>query len=360
MCDAPTAPLMSQIEKIAKVLQLVNTDQRDATIEQFVEYVLFSTGGAETPEEVISYTKLEFTIELNRFEVDECITRLREGGRIKQTATSRLELAESALIELNAIWQHHVDSETNRKSDFNELLGTIEEVNKYEIDSLFVAYNNYLLECLYNYGKTAISILLIDSSTQKTTTNDSILKKVMASLNSAKLQRIFRPTIENLSENIKARELKHIEELAERSECFFSLGLSKELSDELNKLQPLGWTILLDTNVLYSILKLRTHMDDKAIFGLLELLEQNADTLDTKLRYLPETLDELKKAKQDISYKVRSNIPTINQASAALSSGNLDDFTEAYYKNVLSFGSAVQHPVSISRKSQNHFTGQRH
>jgi hypothetical protein len=162
-----------------------------------------------------------------------------------------------------------------------------------------------------------------------------------------KLKKVFYAYIENLTENSSALELEYYESLADRAEHFFALGLSKELAQELASFQEIDWKVFVDTNFLLSALKIRENTMNPAVDSLMRIIDDNKEYFKIKLTYLRSTYKELMQFKPVLNGRVLAQKLTENQIKAALQSGNLDTFTEAYYKLQLAHPQGAQHPSVI-------------
>lgn len=341
-----------EIHKIAEVLILSGSELREETIQRYTEFVIKILGKCKDAQELINYTYKEFGIFLNIGEVEDALSILKELGKVAYQ-NGYWFLSEEASSELEDILNAEYEQQLSRLQDFKKSFKSYgsSEVNDDELEELFSIYNEYIIECIFIYGKlTSLSI-----SSQDNGASESDLHNVLSSsLKKIKKQKIksgFETYIKELPDCLTSRELNYLETLSNRAENFFALGLSKELAHSFFKIQPFEWVILLDTNVLYSILKIRDHAENPAVNQLLEIFIKWKDIFKITLRFLPDTYEELKLAKGELESKVVKARLTDNQIKAALRADKVDDFTKAYYLNILEHGKSALHPSEIVGQS---------
>ncbi|RYU80274.1 hypothetical protein [Hymenobacter persicinus] len=352
--------MTTNTERIIHILHLINTDQRSTTIQNYIEYLLYINEQGSTTSELIDYTEIQFGISITEDELSTELNNLKQDGKIK-SSKGKHSLNTVSREDVETRIKQSSSEEDFLKDNFIKNLSLFSEdyiINEQEIAILFTSYKNYIFECFYNYGKNAIRLFNYEnpeSANRKTKVNSSqILYNIKSKLPSNnKIKDIFTLYIQNIPNISTTRELDYYRTIAERAEAFFALGLSKELAEELHSIQPIKWKIFVDTNFLYSALKVHSDPENPAVDSLLEIIETNKDLFDITLTYLPDTHKEFRKVKNDLLRTVRSQILTNNQIRAALNSNRIDDFTRAYYENQLKYGNDTQHPSNIIEQSIN-------
>lgn len=333
-------------ERIIEILDLLNNEQRSTTIDKYITYIISSLNEASI-EEIISFTQVEFEISLSGAEVSEATNQLVKNSQLVLIG-EKYKLTESAKVSISTHIEAGNQQEQKLKDSFCKNILSITDVDltEEELNHLFKEFKGYIHENFFFYGQSAINILSRnDQNTQNLTTQQVF--KVFSNNLPHKLRKVFYTYIENLASNSSASELRYYESLADRAEQFFALGLSKELAQELAAFQPLDWTILVDTNFLFSALKIHANTENPAVDSLLKIINENKDYFKINFYYLKPTYKELLKIKPVLRDFVHSQILTTNQINVALQSENLDSFTKAYYQNQLLHGNASQHPTTI-------------
>jgi hypothetical protein len=168
------------------------------------------------------------------------------------------------------------------------------------------------------------------------------LNKYCKKFDDRPLEAIFKKYIENFSNEVSSQTLDYLVGLANKTEAFFALGLSKEDYDLIYKDIIFDWTILVDTNFLYSILDLHSHPDSDACKFLVELGIQ----LNIKFRYLGITLQELQNKSKDFDAVIPQNLQ-YSQIQALIKSENLDSFSMRYFEKKLLDMENTPHPIDV-------------
>jgi hypothetical protein len=333
-------------ERIIEVLDLLNNDQRPSTIASYIMYVISSLNGAHLSE-IISFTQLEFELNLEVLEVSDAANQLVNEGQLVLIG-EKYSLTEAAKAAMLTRVEASNGLEEKLKINFckNASSLTEEKLTEEDLNQLFAAFKGYIHENFFFYGKSAIAILGNGDSQTKGLTTQHVFKLFSNKL-IPKLRSVFYTYIETLASNSSSLELSYYESLADRAEHFFALGLSKELAQELASIEPIDWTIFVDTNFLLSVLKVRSNTENPAVEALLKIIDENKDYFKIKISYLRDTYKELMRFKPVLNEIVHSQKLTQNQIKAALQTDNLDGFARSYYQSQLAHGNATQHPATI-------------
>jgi hypothetical protein len=333
-------------ERIIEVLDLLNNEQRPSTINSYIIYVISSSREASL-KDIIELTQVEFDINLEQSEVSDAVNQLIKDGQLvllgeKYKLTEAANEAHAKRIEASE------QQEEKLRQRFYEKASSLSETKlaDEELQKIFKEFKGYIHENFFYYGKSAIAILGKNNSENASLTTQQLFKLSSDKL-PPKLKKVFYAYIENLTENSSALELEYYESLADRAEHFFALGLSKELAQELASFQEIDWKVFVDTNFLLSALKIRENTMNPAVDSLMRIIDDNKEYFKIKLTYLRSTYKELMQFKPVLNGRVLAQKLTENQIKAALQSGNLDTFTEAYYKLQLAHPQGAQHPSVI-------------
>jgi len=339
---------MGSYNKIIDILGLLTTDQREETIRKYIEYTLFKNSTITSVEEIITWTDEEFQIALQKQEVADELQFLINSNRVIRN-NSYFNLVPSTQEEIQSLIQENTKSFNEQFEIFKR---EIQNFNKGRIDDitlgkLFKAFEEYIYECFLEYGRSATEIFKDTGTTENNKNNNVFLTQILSKLKNQNHKKLLENYLQDFPNIITAKQLNFLEDLSDRCEYFFSLGLSKELHSELKNISPIDWTFFLDTNILYSILKIRSHKENEAILSLIDIVNSNPNLFSIKLKYLPITHRELKLLKSDLENDVKNVQLNKKQVEAALKSGKLDDFTKCYYESILQFGVNAKHPAAI-------------
>ncbi len=171
--------------------------------------------------------------------------------------------------------------------------------------------------------------------------NVDIHKIAINKLSSEKLRNIFKVLVIEYPDRLSDLELRYLSALTSRAEKFYSLGIEKSEYEKIKSLKIKDLIILLDTNILYSILNLHVHPEKAAIVELIKLSKEKV--IDLRLVYLPKTYSELQQAKQYLETIISRENFKHGQVKALLLSDLLDPFARQYYEAKLK-NSDTPHP----------------
>lgn len=344
---------MKSQQKIVEILALLSTDKREEAIRAYIEYSVKKADIVNSASEIVDNTKNTFGLVLQVDEVNAEIQWLRANGRISCT-NGPLQLTEVANIEVAQSITAH---EKQKAEQYQIFQREIQNTNKgkiaeTELSALFTVFEEYLYDCFLEYGRAATSIFNPNiQDEEKSTKANVFLQKALTKVRKAELRKVLEEYIVGFNKNITVKQAEYLESLASKSESFFALGLPQELHSEFQRIAPLNWTILLDTNVLYSILKLHSNTENEAIRAIVEINNRFKDIFSIKFKYLPLTYKELKLLKSELEGEVLKINLNEKQIAAALASGKLDGYTKSYYENILENGVDTLHPTSIIDKA---------
>ena len=329
---------MSQINQIIKVLSLTNSVKKEETINSIIEFLLFSFDAKMTIQQLKDAIKEQFLIELLVENLEKSLSSLIKLTSIFFEREGLYALSPNRKIEINNQYIKSKSDDEERFKRFSDFIDKIsgENLTKEEKKKLSKVYTEYLYESFYEYGAEVINQFRpykVNENTEFKTGQDSLIKSSIAKFKNQKLLKLFPMVIEEFPKFLSPEDLEYIESLTEKSECFFSLGLSKEMYDEIINLDIVNWKIFLDTNVIYGILGLNLEPDGGVCKKLIEL--RNKHNFNLEFYYFPHTLEELKKKRHYYEDIIPKNNFTPPHIRALIKSNQLDSFTLNYYQEKL-------------------------
>lgn len=337
-------------ERIIQVLDIINNEQRPLTVQSYILFIVNSLGVASV-DEILEFTQVEFDIILTKSEISEEADILKNEGQLVLVG-EKYNLTDLAKEEFAKRIELSGQKDKKIKENFYKNINYLSEEDLGEDDKniLFDAFRGYIHENFFFYGKAATGLLNASTGKPLTSSAQQLYKNYTSNL-PKKLQSIFESYIDELSSFSTSVELDYFEELADRAEQFFALGLSKEMAQELATMQPIDWTILVDTNFLYSVLRIHANNENPAVDSLLKIIDENKELFSIRISYLKETYKELIGQKSLLDSVVAKQILTPNQIKAAFRTNTIDGYTKSYYENQLVHGVATQHPTTILDKA---------
>ena len=344
---------MENQEKIIKILALLSTGQREDSIRNYIEYIVSNFEGINSSFDIINKTHEEFGLMLQSLEVEDEVEWLVNNGRLVRVSGA-LQSSELAKQESDAAIEAHNKQALEQYDIFKK---EIQNLNKGKVaDSqlliLYTAFTEYLYDAFLEYGKTAAAMFTTSVEEGGIGNNNIFLLRALAKVEQQDSKALLESYVRAFSAIINVKQLKYLEQLADKTEAFFALGLSRELYQELQTITPLDWVLFLDTNVLYSVLNIRSNAENEAVKTILQIAKAYPEVFPIKFKYLPITHRELNLMRS----RLEDNVPAISlnkkQIMAALASEKLDDFAKTYYQSMLEHGDSALHPSKILNKSR--------
>ncbi len=332
---------MRNIDQIISALYLAKSDNREKMLSDLIVNVIYNVGGAMPIDLILLYIKDTFHLEAIEYEIQNCLDQLVEEDKLTQK-DGRYNLLDIAKGEIHKSQLSSDGIGTKRFNSFKEILANIDdfELNDEEVEELWNVFNEYLLECFLVFGKKAINIFLPFKVDELNGDND-ITSSAFEKLKSEKLISIFKLLTVEYPIKLNEAELRYLTKLANRAEKFYSLGITQEDYDKIKRLQIKDLIVLVDTNILYSILEFRKHPDDCAINEILRIA--NEKKIDLRLVYIPKTYKELQKARNYLEKVIPRENFKISHIRALINSDKLDPFAKKYYEGKL-INSETPHP----------------
>ncbi len=330
-----------QKDILISALYLAQSDNREKMLSDLILNVLHTINEPLDIELINDFIKISFHLEPIKYELQECLNTLVEekelnirGQEYSLTENSKKKLYE-ALAKTNSVAE-------KRQRTFHYIVKIIFDgtVDDYEIKELWSVFNEYLLECFMIYGRKAINIFL-PYEVDEIEKDDKMLQNFLTKLGNEKLVSIFKQLVIEYPEHLNDIELRYLTLLASKVEKFYSLGIEKADYDKIQSLQIKDLVILVDTNILYSILNLHSHPEKPAVIEILRIAKEKQ--VDIGIVYLPRTYSELRNAKNYLERLIPNESFKTSQIKALLNSGKLDPFARQYYENKLN-NSKFPHP----------------
>lgn len=340
---------MKNKDKIIRILSLLTTNKRDEVVRSYIEYIIISVPNVSSAQKIVDNTLKAFGLTLQVEEVEAELQWLRANDRIV-FSNGKLELTDSVKEEFAKL---DADSEKASKERCSRFQVDIQNLNKGKLPEdviilMYGQFEEYLYDCFLEYGREAASIFKAnDGESDRLTRTNSFLQKALSKIKKSEYKEIFSSYVFGFSENLTLKQAEYLELLANKAESFFALGLPQELHKEFLGVAPLGWTVFLDTNVLYSILKLHSHGENEAVRAIVKMNKEFNNIFHINFKYLPLTYKELRLLKSDLERDVISINLNQKQIVAALGSGRLDGYTKSYYENMLENGPDTLHPSKV-------------
>ncbi|MBS0646227.1 MAG: hypothetical protein JSR97_06515 [Verrucomicrobia bacterium] len=332
---------MNKLDRIISALYLAKSDNREKMLADLVQNILYSVNEPVDIDTLIKYIVDNFHLEPIKYEIQESIDFLISEGDVC-TREKKYCLEDKAYAKIHSIVLKGQGESGKRFETFNHIVKDIFDgaVTEEEIKTLWTVFNEYLMECFMVFGRKAIDIFL-PYKQDELNEDDDIFKESYLKLKADKLITIFKKLVVEYPDRLTEAELRYLTGLATRAERFYSLGVEKEEYLKIKNLQIKDLVVLVDTNILYSVLNLRVHQENAAIFELIRIAKEKQ--IDLRLVYLPKTYTELQKVKSYLDKIISKDNFRVPQIKALLASDRLDSFARKFYENKLK-NSDLPHP----------------
>ena len=332
---------MKQIDQIISALYLAKSDNREKMLSDLILNVLYNIGSAMPIDIILLYINDTFHLEPIKYEIQNCLDKLVEEEKIS-VDQDRYTILDNSKEEIHKSILSNVGVNEKRHFSFKQIVDEIkvENLEEDEKDLLWQAFNEYLLECFLVFGKKAINIFLPYKVEQLNGDHD-IINTAIEKLKSEKLIKLFKQLAIEYPERLNEAELRYLTNLANRAEKFYSLGVPEKEYEKIKNLQIKDLIVIVDTNILYSILEIRKHNEDSAINEILRIAKEK--TVDIRLVYIPRTYKELQKAKNYLEKVIPIENFKVAHMRSLINSEKLDPFAKKYYESKL-VNSETPHP----------------
>ena len=350
----------TKILRIASILNLSTTKNRENTISSLITNILFQYNEELTATEIYDLIKETFNIQPFKNEIEESLRKQVAQGNMEEVAGLKYKLSEKSIIPLRKDELHYKLETEERFKRFEVFVRNMtKDIDEIDLKELWSAFNNYIYECFYQYGENAIKHFqaakpeeerekLIDESPYKNS-----ITKIKPTLKD-----LFKKVIIQFAYKLDLGDIIFLESLAKKTLSFYSLGLPKELHEEIEDINLVDWIIFVDTNFLYSILNLHKHPENEASIEFLNLVQRN--NLKIKFKFIPVTLKELQHKKEVFEELIPKTNFKESHIKSLLQSEKLDAFSQAYYEKYLKDPSSTLHPSEVINTAERTLTYVKH
>ena len=228
--------------------------------------------------------------------------KLLKDQKIVSETGGKLMLSSETRIKLKEQYQFYSTSEIQRFKNFCQFLkGNYSDISEKQLHRLWDSYLEYLLNCFYYYGEKANAVLnpSIDQKSDDSILNSDLLRTIYLKLNDDFLVAALKFIIDNYADNLTPEDLDYLDNLAQKTLAFTSLGYDPNSITTIGDLNLIDWIIYLDTNILFSLLDLHVHPENEACKNLIKLINENKKNLKIEFRVSELTLKELIGKKSD-------------------------------------------------------------
>jgi hypothetical protein len=336
--------------KVLTALSLASSDARQDTLISVILNTVYEKKSIARDKLSNAITEI-YGFEPYQSELDDVLGSLISNERLL-FATNNLSLSEAEITNFNQLDIEVRDSEKARFYNFSQfLLSEIDSgLDTREIKLLWQAFRNYLYNSFFEFGEEAITKLNPYLKVKNESNNEDILNVSLAELKEPKLKKAFKGLIDKFPDYISENELNFLNDLAQKTISFASLGFEPGTLEDASDKGLISWILFLDTNVLYSLLNLHSHPESNACKELVKLINENAKNIDIKLRYSTITQQELLRKRGEFKH-LSDNLSNAS-IKGILKSEYLDDFSRQYYEGLLFRRESTIHPSQVIELSQ--------
>ncbi len=332
--------------KVLTTLSLASTDAREDTLTSVILTTLNDLGEIEKGN-LNSYIEEHFGFKPYKEEINLLLKKLEESSKIK-FINDKIKITEDQKRELYAAEIKLRDKDKSRFNNFKTFIGDegFEELDKDDLKKLWDTFIEYLYNNFFDYGEEALKRLHPNISYNKVfEKEDDYLQVAYKKLKSKNLNTVFKLAVEKFADYASQDDIDFLNDLAQKTLSFTSLGVEPKLSKTALDISLVDWVLYLDTNVLYSILKLHFHPENEATKALINLINENKDYLNVVIRYSELTKKELRAKKDD--FNLLDEKLTDSGIKAAINSEKIDEFSKQYYQSLLEDRESTLHPSKI-------------
>lgn len=344
--DSTNSNQMKNLKKHVKILSALSLAASDTRKDTFISIVVRTLNevGSCSKKELSEYIKEQYGFEPYDSELEETVSFLIEKETIEcikdQISLSSETKNNIADQDLAARDQEKIRFQ-NFKNFISDELGI--QLESHEVKFLWTSFLEYLYNCFFEYGEEALRTLHPHIENKEGNgVYESVLSASIEKLKTAEQKKIFKQIIERFPDFASAEDINFLNELAQKTLSFSSLGFQPEDADETISHDLVDWVLYLDTNVLYSLLDLHSHPENDASKALVKLIIDNQSSVKIKLRYSNITYKELGYKKAD--FALLDDKLTDSSIKALLKSENLDGFSKKFYENLLENREGTIHP----------------
>lgn len=330
-----------------EALTLSNSETREETLKSLIIGVLEDENKL-TQDDILKGIFQSYGFDANKIEIDQNLQDLVNEGRVI-IVNGKFTLSEELLKDLADIRIKQKSREKRRKDNFKSNIEKITDfkLEEQEIDELFDGYQKYLVEIFYLNGQAAYEYfhpgLKFNGNAVEIEKQASIF---LYSLFEEKAYiHLLEKYINNHNDFLLEDDISHLFDLSQRANAFLSLGLPPELHNQIYYSKLIDWVILIDTNVIYSLLDLHEHPENEACKELVALI--NEHKMPIKLKYLAPTFKELINKKEEWSRYIPHTEFERGHILAAIQSNSLDGVAKKYFEKMLINPKIAIHPSDV-------------
>lgn len=345
---------MKDLKNHIKILSALSVAASDTRRDTFVSVIMRTLNEITSCErsELSGYISEQFGFEPYQPELEEVMNfLLREGRIVEERRMLSLSPEEKKAIDSQDVEAR--DKEKIRYQNFkNFIKDDLEhELADEQVKLLWNTFLEYLYNSFYEYGEEAIKTLhphINDGDGNGYYQN--VLSSTVMKIDDPEIKILFKQIIERFPDFASTEDINFINDLAQKTLSFSSLGFRADLAQGTISHEIVDWTLYLDTNVLYSLLDLHSHPENDACKALVQLIRDNKDHIEVRLRYSDITYKELGKKKAD--FDLLDDKLTDSSIRAMLKSDNLDGFSKKFYESLLENREGTIHPTEAIGLSQ--------
>jgi len=333
--------------KILSTLSLAASDTREDTLISIIINSFFQKGEI-SKENICSSIKEIYDFEPYKDEVLTVFENLVEENRIVLKQDKNYVLSND---EINQFLEADIILKDKEKARFQNFKNFItdnlnQNIETTKIKFLWTTFVEYLYNNFYEYGDDALKRLHpFISNNIDFESDEDCLQLALNKLKDKELCEIFKSTIERFPDYASSDDLDFLNELAQKTLCFASLGINPKIAETNIDKALIDWILYLDTNVLYSLLDLHSHPENESCKALISLIRTNKEYLKIVLRYSELTRKELNSKRDD--FQLLDEKLTDSSIKALLRSDKLDDFSKEFYEKLLNDRDSTLHPSKV-------------
>lgn len=332
--------------RILETLSLAASDTRQDTLISIIVNVLFHFDQIAKDDFCSAINEL-YGFEPYKDELFQIIETLVANNRISIKEDTFL-LTDEEKLRLQELDTHIKDQEKARFMNFKNFINDNlnESLEVVKVKFLWSVFIDYIYNNFYTYGVDALKRLhpYINTDDGEFLDGDC-LQIAYTKLKDQSLCDIFKKTIEQFPDYASAEDIDFLNDLAQKTLSFASLGVSPDMAETDIDRSIIDWVLYLDTNVLYSLLNLHSHPENDACKALISLIHENKNYLKIVLRYSELTKKELNSKRED--FELLDDKLTNSSIKALLRSERLDDFSKQFYDTLLNDRESTLHPLKV-------------
>jgi hypothetical protein len=338
--------------KVLSTLSLAASDTREDTLTSILINTVFQAERIKKADITAGIQEL-YGFEPYKDEVLQLFETLVDNDRIAKDTNDEFKLSESELKRFQEADLLLRDKEKSRFNNFKDFLNEIDPaIETSQAKLIWVTFVEYLYNNFYEFGEDALKRFHPHIRKQNIENNDlDFFQVAYLKLKDEKLSKLFKQTVEKFSDYASSDDIDFLNDLAQKTMCFASLGIDPKLASNNIGNSLIDWILYLDTNVLYSLLNLHAHPENEACKALIHLIKDNKEHIKITLRYSELTKKELNAKKDD--FQLLDDTLTNSSIKALLKSDDLDDFSRQFYGNLLASRDSTLHPSKVIELSQN-------